>query len=135
MPWHAVMLALTCQREPAKGRALPLANTMTVPATPCAPDILGCTCMGRGSLSGCACAVQEQFQVRFWKLRQAEYSPYTLQCSPLRVSRSGFPTQRATSYAPPLCIPAQGSMLLHRVGPTSSRRSGAGAAYISTASR
>ena len=24
--------------------------------------------------------------MRFWKLRQAEYSPYTLQCSPLRVS-------------------------------------------------
>ena len=23
--------------------------------------------------------------MRFWKLRQAEYSPYLLQCSPLRV--------------------------------------------------
>jgi len=31
---------------------------------------------------------QEQFQVRFWKLRQAEYSPYLLQCSPLRVRRT-----------------------------------------------
>ena len=30
--------------------------------------------------------------MRFWKLRQAEYSPYTLQCSPLRVSRAS-PTQ------------------------------------------
>ena len=34
------------------------------------------------------CTAQEQFQVRFWKLRQVEYSPYLLQCSPLRVSHT-----------------------------------------------
>lgn len=27
-------------------------------------------------------AVQDEFQVRFWKLRQSEYEAYTLQCSP-----------------------------------------------------
>jgi hypothetical protein len=31
---------------------------------------------------------QDEFQVKFWKLRQAEYSPYTLQYSPI-VIRQG----------------------------------------------
>ena len=56
-----------------------------------------------------ACAVQEQFQVRFWKLRQAEYSPYTLQCSPLRVSRDAPNPSEATSFPAILRIASQGS--------------------------
>ena len=30
-------------------------------------------------------AAQDQFEIRFWKLRQAEYGSYTLQCSPIKV--------------------------------------------------
>ena len=40
------------------------------------------------TLTVTVCTAQEQFQVKFWKLRQAEYSPYLLQCSPLRVRRT-----------------------------------------------
>ncbi len=32
-----------------------------------------------------ACSLQDQFQIQFWKTRQAEYEPYLLQYSPIRV--------------------------------------------------
>jgi hypothetical protein len=43
-------------------------------------------------------AVQDRFQAQFWKLRQAEYEPYLLQRSPLRVKQvqaSGLPHSTA----------------------------------------
>jgi hypothetical protein len=46
-------------------------------------------------------AAQDRFQSQFWKLRQAEYEPYTLQRSPLRVrqvSSEQTPTQSAGRY-------------------------------------
>lgn len=32
--------------------------------------------------------MQDQFQIQFWKTRQAEYEPYLLQYSPIRVRQA-----------------------------------------------
>ena len=42
-------------------------------------------------------AVQDEFQVRFWKLRQSEYEAYTLQCSPA-VVRQVLDTSHPASW-------------------------------------
>lgn len=44
-------------------------------------------------------AAQDQFEIRFWKLRQAEYGSYTLQCSPIKVClrRCGARTEIVSS--------------------------------------
>ena len=39
-----------------------------------------------------ATTLQEQFQIQFWKTRQAEYEPYLLQYSPIRVRQVDLPS-------------------------------------------
>ena len=57
---------------------------MTLLATIQSSSTCNC-CVYKRSGTELAYSLQDQFQIQFWKTRQAEYEPYLLQYSPIRV--------------------------------------------------